>query len=146
MCVCCGVTGYSLPPHQTTRTGPSNEAAALKYTAEPPRASVTSPNGVEIESSATLPTTSRLISHPIRCGDAEQREAVAQHDAGGTGEGKARRLGGRRFAEDAALVVPAVGEASQVFQVVGDPVGLPHSRGLDHDFGVDRELLEQLEV
>src|SRR5439155_10963897 len=115
------------------RTAP----ATLKNTAEPPSASAVWPNGVLTESRAIDPTTSRLISHPIRRADAEQREAVGQHLAHGAREHEARALLG--LAEHAELVVPAVREARQRLQVPGDAMGLGGGRRAGHE---PREVAE----
>src|ERR1041385_276096 len=83
----------------TTRTGWRIAAATLKYTAEPPSASAVSPNGVNTESSATLPTTSRLMrSHPVRSRKAEEAKSVAEDDARRPGEDEPGPLGRFRFA------------------------------------------------
>ena len=63
---------------------------------------------MKIESSATLPTTSRLMaSHPVGGGKAQQSESVAQHLARGAGQHQAGLLGGRRLAQHPAVVIPA---------------------------------------
>src|ERR671928_25585 len=89
-------SGSMLP--RKTNSAERNEAAV-------------SPKGVKMESSATLPTTSRLIeSHPVGGGDAQQSEGVGEDDARRAGEQQSRLLGGRAFrrADGAGVVVPAV--------------------------------------
>src|SRR5512138_2095510 len=95
--------------------------------ADPPSASAVSPKGVKIESSAMLPTTSRLIrSHPIGSGDAEQAERVGQDDPGGPGEQKPRLLGARALgrADRAGVVVPRVHRGRQLVEVHRNAVRL----------------------
>ena len=116
-----------LPTTPTTRTGCSSEAAALKYTADPPRASVICPNGSgdRIEGDAA----DNEEAHEVTSGRAREipsrAEPIGQHDAGRPGQRQARRLGGGRLAQNPALVVPGVGQTGEVFEVVGDPVRLP---------------------
>src|ERR1051325_87029 len=131
----------------TTRTGCRSAAATLKYTAEPPSASAVSPNGVNTESSATLPTTSRLMrSHPVGSGKAEEAEPVAEHDARGPRQHQPGPRGGLRLAEHAAVVVPVVGHPREVLEVPGDPVRLARPRRGDDDLRKAGQLLEQLQV
>src|SRR5512138_1434124 len=101
--------------------------------ADPPSASAVSPKGVKIESSAMLPTTSRLIrSHPIRGGDAEQAERVGEDDPGGPCEQEPRLLGARALgrADRAGVVVPRVHRRCQLVEVYGDAVRLALAGGL----------------
>ena len=124
-----------MPTTPTTFTGQSSEPATLKYTAEPPSASAVSPNGVKMESSAILPTTSRLIgSHPVGGGDAEQGEGVGKNDPGRSREQQAGALGLRPFgcADGAGVMVPAVHDRRQLVQEDGDPVRLALTRGTCH--------------
>src|ERR1051325_38187 len=131
----------------TTRTGCRSAAATLKYTAEPPRASAVSPNGVNTESSATLPTTTRLMgSHPVGGRETEQSKPVAEHDPRGPRQhqpGPLRRL---RLAEHPAVVIPVVGDPREVLEVPGDPVRLARRRRSRDDLRKAGQLLEQLQV
>src|SRR5690242_19106911 len=95
--------------------------------AEPPRASAVSPKGVKIESSAMLPTTSRLIrSHPVGGGDAKEAKRVAQHDAGGAGEQQPGLLGRGAFgrADGAGVLIPGVHRGGELVEIHRDAVRL----------------------
>jgi hypothetical protein len=81
---------------------------------------------VKIESSATLPTTSRLIGH-IRSG--RRRPAGRGRWRGRcarAGEEQTGMLGGRTLgrADGASVVIPAVHHGGQLVQEHGDPVRL----------------------
>jgi hypothetical protein len=54
--------GKSSPTTPTSLTGLKKPAATEEYTAAPPKALSTSPEGVLTESNATLPTINRLLS------------------------------------------------------------------------------------
>jgi len=97
------------------------DPAVLLYTS----GSTGPPKGVKIESSAMLPTTTRVMaSHPVRGGESEDREAVGKHRARGPGQYQAAALDGRRLPEHPALVVPAVGHAGQILEIGADAVRL----------------------
>src|SRR5690606_34796263 len=118
-------TGKSSPTTPTTWTGCSSEAATAKWTAEPPSASAVWPNGVYTESSATLPTTSRLIaSHPIRGTYPQQVEAIGEHLPGRAREQQPRTLDGRRLTEHPTAVIPAVSLAGEILEIIGHAVRL----------------------
>src|SRR5437773_12311347 len=106
----------------TTCTRCKTAPATLKKTAEPPSASAVWPNGVRTDSRAIEPTTRRLISHPVRRDDAQQREPVPQHLAHGAREHAPRVLLGP--AQHAELVVPRLGESRARLAVPGGRVGL----------------------
>src|SRR5690606_13411480 len=140
-------TGKSSPTTPTTCTGWSSEAATAKCTAEPPSASAVCPKGVNTESSATLPTTSRLIeSHPIRGAYPQQVEAVREHLPRCARKQQARALDGGCLSEDTTTVIPAVGFPGEVLEVVGDAMRLVLACSARNHLGIASEQLEQCHV
>src|SRR5207244_509651 len=116
--------------------------AAAKNTADPPGASAVSPNGVYTESSAIEPTTSRLMSHPIRGADPQEVKAVGEHLAHRRRQHEPRRLSG--LPQHAILVVPGVRPARESIEVAGDAVRLERLGRTRHDAGERGELLHQI--
>src|SRR5687767_1295355 len=111
----------------TTCTGCRMDPATLKYTADPPSASAVSPNGVKIESSAMLPTTSRLMElHPVGGGDAKEPQRVGKDDLRGPREEEPRLFGGGTFgsAYRTGMVIPPMYDRRELVQVGDDPVRL----------------------
>src|SRR5438093_12217621 len=102
----------------TTCTRCKTAPATLKRTAEPPSASAVWPNGVRTESRAIEPTTRRLISHPVRRDDAQQREPVAQHPPHDPPEHEPRVR--RPRAQHAQLLLRRIGDARDGREQPGD--------------------------
>src|SRR6187551_2375995 len=100
-----------------------------------------------MESSATLPMTSRLIrSHPVRGREAEKRETVGQHGPGGARELQPCVLDRCVLAYGTGAVIPAMHDAGEVVQVDADAVRLAIPPRTLHLLGELAELLEQLEI
>src|SRR5918995_1014793 len=133
----------------TTCTGWRIDPATLKYTADPPRASAVSPNGVKIESRAMLPTTSKVMrSHPVGSGDAEHMKTVGENDSGRAGEQQPSTLG--RFAlrrsDGAGMVIPPMHRCRELVQTRGNPVWLALACSGCGYLGEFRQFLEELRV
>src|SRR5262245_32637539 len=122
----------------TRRTGARWLADAEKKVPDPPRTLSALPNGVSTESRATEPTQrmgtgygmrdagcgirdcavrSAGALHAVGRGDAEERQAGAQHDLRGAGEGQAGARDRLGLTEYVGLVVPQVDAAGEVVQV-----------------------------
>src|ERR1700712_2158254 len=124
----------------TTCTLVSRLADAAKKVADPPMTFSAFPNGVSTESRATEPTTSTVMlrwvrvekrcaravrrSHPVRRGDAEHGESVAQHDAARLREEEPRVHNLRRLAEHMMLVIPGVHQLRGLEEIASHTVRL----------------------
>src|SRR5581483_7333225 len=122
----------------TSCTGESRLADAEKKVPDPPSTFSTLPNGVSTESSATEPTTRTVISvvelwfvnplHPIRRADADEIQAVAQHEPRGARQhqpGAHQRL---RLVQHVRLVIPEMDLPRQLVQVRRHPMRLERAR------------------